>query len=384
LACGVGCSWAEQTASGDTNNIDLEDFVSGDASPGQAQDSEPNTGQVLAASQDPEGQGSTPTSAGSQAIATDAMVGHVNGEAIYANAIFQPINARLTAVGRRTSDREFLSSIAPVIEGRLTEMILNKLILAEADGDLSERERMQVDGMVEAQREEYLRFYGQGSLSRAKAEYLAAEGMELDEALLRFREQLTVRHYLQQQIRPQINVQQRDVERWYRDHLDQFRSPPKRVVRMVMCDDADKAQRLADRLASGESFETLASDPELNSYNPAAGGMFNDGEPLTGEEIFSITPLNDAALALNQGEYAGPIEANERFFFVYLEVYEPAIEVALRDVQVDIEERMRLTQWDALFLRFREDLWNRGSFTDPSEMMAKLLEIAVARYDRAE
>lgn len=378
----VGCSAWPSTS--DADPVQPQDFVADAPQPdGPAVSASPGddaTPTDTAAQPTQE-----PAPAGERALAVDAMIGHVNGDAIYAQVILDPIDAELAAFGRRYDGDEFLQRAAPVIAGRLKEVLIDKLILAEAGGGLTERERMGVAGLVQQRREELLRYYGQGSLARARAEFFKAEEIELDEALAQYREELIVRRYLQQELMPQVNVQQRDVERLYHDLVERgvYSSEDRRTVRLMMTRDADAAGQIASRLASGEGFDEVAADDTLNQYNPAAGGQFNSGEPIEGDQVFGIAAVNDAILALDAGDHAGPIVEGDRHFFVWVESFEPGTRVELRDVQVELERTLQLEQWDALFRKFREDLWDAGGYTDPVQMTEKLLDIAIARYDSA-
>lgn len=376
----AGCT--EMPALLPTNDrVALEDFVGDESRPGEAPPATQTTAQTQPTANDSDPSPGDPPAR--EALAVDAMIGHVNGEAIYAHAIFEPIDAQLSAFGRNHNGDEFLRRAAPVVAGRLQEVLIDKLILAEADGRLSERDRQGVEGLVQLRREELLRYYGRGSLARARAEHRAAEGIELEEALAQYRESLVVRRYLQQELMPQINVQQRDVERLYTDLYEQgvYNSPDQRVIRLMMTRDADNADTIARRLADGEAFAQVAGDATLNSYNAVGGGQFNSGEALSGEDVFTVPEVNAAILELEAGAHAGPVESEGRHFFVQLESYEPGVVVALRDVQVELEQRLRLEQWDVLFRRFRQGLLEQGGFTDPMQMADKLLDIAIARYD---
>ncbi|MFI4859496.1 MAG: peptidylprolyl isomerase [Phycisphaerales bacterium JB063] len=377
----AGCeTWPTTSQPG---RVALEDFVGDQPRPGTPPPRNPN--QPGANTTDTADQTSPGSTADNRSHSVDAMIGHVNGEAIYAHAILEPIDARLAAFGREYDGDEFLQRAAAVVAGRLKEVLIDKLILAEAGIGLSERERQGVEGMVQQRREEMLRYYGQGSLTRAKREFLAAEDIEFDEALAQYREEIVVRRYLQQELLPQINVQQRDVERLYTDLCDDgtYDSKDKRVIRLMMTRDADAAQTIAERLTDGEAFAQVARDNTLNQYSAANGGQFNSGAPIEGEQILSDATVNDAILALEAGRFAGPIVSGDRHFFVMVESFEPGVRVELRDVQAELEQRLRLEQWDALFRGFRQDLWDAGGYTDPLLMTEKLLDIAIARYDTA-
>ena len=377
----TGCVWAGIGCTTGRGKVQPPDFVADQPQPDTVMAADPHPAAApLPAAAEPMAP-ATGTTAG--ALAVDAMIGHVNGEAIFAQDILEPIEPQLTAFGLSYDGDAFLKRCAPLLAGRLREVLIDKLILAEAGSGLSERERQGVEGLVQARREELLRYYGQGSLAKAQAQFLAAEGIEFDEALAQYREELVVRRYLQQELFPQINVQQRDVERRFNDMMTRgdFNTEDRRVIRLMMTPSADDAQTIAQRLGDGDRFAQVAGDEQLNTYNPASDGAFNGGEPVTGDEVFGIAQVNDAILALAQGEHAGPIVSGDRHFFVMVQAFEPAEEVHLRDLQVQIEQQLRLEQWDALFRGFREGLWDDGGYTDPVQMTQKLVDIAITRYD---
>ncbi|XAM01329.1 peptidyl-prolyl cis-trans isomerase [Phycisphaeraceae bacterium D3-23] len=377
----VGCeTWPTPSQN---HRVALEDFVGDQPRPGVAPTA--NTPAAEPTTTDTAEQASPGDPAERRALSVDAMVGHVNGEAIYAHAILEPIDARLAAFGRQYDGDEFLQRAAAVVAGRLKEVLIDKLILAEAGSGLSDRERQGVEGMVQQRREEMLRYYGQGSLTRARRAFLADEGIEFDEALAQFREEIVVRRYLQQELLPQINVQQRDVERLYTDLCENgtYDSKDQRVIRLIMTRDAVNAQTIEARLSDGDAFADVARDDSLNQYSAATGGQFNNGEPIEGDQVMGDEAVNAAILALEQGHYAGPIVSGDRHFFVQLESFEAGLKVELRDVQAELEQRLRLEQWDALFRGFRQELWDAGGYTDPVQMTENLLDIAIARYDSA-
>ena len=125
LACAgtlTGCS-AWQAASADSPPVQPGDFVADDPRPdGPAAATTPAADTTPVTETTP---AQTPTSASDRALAVDAMIGHVNGDAIYAQVILDPIDAELAAFGRRYDGDEFLQRAAPVIAGRLKEVLID-------------------------------------------------------------------------------------------------------------------------------------------------------------------------------------------------------------------------------------------------------------------
>ena len=312
------------------------------------------------------------------------MIGQVNGEAIYADQIFEVnIIAQLESFGRRYDNEQFRAQSTPVIEERLMAVVMDRLILGEAELSLDDRNRQIVDLTVQREREEKIRFYGQGSIARAEAEFFDDQGITLDQHLTNMREQLTIGIYLRGEILPRISVNQAQVERYYENNIDQFQQIDRRVLRFIRIDaenNPDAVSAVQTRLSRGESFESVASDAEVNINNPANAGVYNGGVPYPGE--LGIEPLNEAMLPLQTGEHAGPVTVGESVFFIQVAEFLPGASISLADAQVDIEQILFNQQRTQLLNRFRMEQLRSGNYTDLTQMSLTLIEIASTRYDR--
>ena len=389
LAAGLtltGCqkSWVASGDDSPTPVVEPDDFVgepqTSDA--GTADDSTLiSTNETDATPEDGDEPAANPRT--DRALPVDAMVGHINGEAVFADQVFD-INliAQLESFGRRYDGDEFRREAAAVIIERLDGIIQNRLVLGEAERNLSEAQRLGVERRVQAEREELLRFYGQGAPAKAKAEFLADRGKELEEHLADFEEELVIVGYARSMILPRVVVNQRDIERYYADNIDQYQQQDQRVIRLIRATDQESADKIESALGKGQAFEKLAANPDLNQYNPDNAGIFNSGKPIAKEKVISIDPVNDALIPLKSGEHAGPITAPQGIFFVQIVELTPGVKKQLRDVQNRIEMTLRAEQIKIHEGRFYRDLFKRGSYSDPREMGKKLLEIAQARYDQ--
>jgi len=320
---------------------------------------------------------------GDNAVSVNAMVGTINSEAVYADQIFD-INliAQLESFGRRFDGEQFRSRADQAIQEKLRGIIINKLILGEAEMNLQERQRPAIEQRVTQEREELIRFYGQGSVSKARAQFRKERGQELDDYLTGFREELIVQVYIRSKVLPKISVSQINIENYYEDNKTKYHQPDRRAFRIIRVGEAQAADRVKKRLKRGDAFKDVASDPELNLYNPDNAGAFNNGEPLPGDTVYGIAPVNDALIQLKEGQHAGPIPAGDHFYFVQLTAFTPGKTIPLREAQLEIEETLRALAFEREVLRFRMDLLKRGSYTDPEAMGEKLLDIAASRYDR--
>ena len=311
------------------------------------------------------------------AIPTDAMVGHINGHAVYAHQVLEPINDRLAALARRTQGDEFANQAARIIAERLRSIIMEKLIIGAAERDLFEHERLALGVMVQKHREELLRKHGMGSPAAAEANIQKNTGLSLAETLQRYRQEVLIRRYTFKTISPKLNVTRRDIERHYADHIDQYVKPERREVRLIVVSNEPARDRIAAALDEGQPFIKVAEQPD-SLFASSAGQTFD--EPITPDSLRSQA-VADTAFQLKPGRHAGPIQDNGLYWFVFVEKIHPGANQPLKLVQTQIEEDLRKAQFDAATNDHRRELFENGSYTDPLTMAERLLEIAVRRHE---
>jgi hypothetical protein len=319
-----------------------------------------------------------PAVVASDTYAVDGMIGQINGRPIFADTVFHgddPIHDQLAALGRRLARPVFRVRSRELIRSRLRQMLLDSLILAEAERDLTDPQRQGLRYTMQKRREELVRLYGQGSEAAARENILEQTGRSLDATLEDFRKAVVVREHIRAVIDPKINVTRRDVERYYRDQLDQFQPDATRDLRLIHVDTRDQAEEITRRLDAGETFAQVA-DSEVNLFT-ASGGLF---EGAIGDQPLRYPELNRALAPLAEGGHAGPIAVEDDFWFVYIESIDAPQQKTLMDVQLDIERTLKVRQRQEQTDRYYKQLL---SGTDPqavARMTDALVEIAVNRY----
>jgi len=322
---------------------------------------------------------------GQDVFPVDGMVGQINGQPIYADSVFagdDPIGPSLAALGRRRSRPAFRVDAAEMIEARLRAMALDMILLAEAERDLNDNERLALRRAVEIRREELIRQYGQGSIAVAHQQIKERTGRSFDDALEDYRRAVIIRRYISQLIEPKVNVTRRDIERDYREHLEEYRPPAKRTMRLIRVPTAEAASGITRRLDAGEPFEQIARD-KANVYMASSGGVISG----TGDRPLTplLDPLNDRIKDMAAGDWAGPIEiaGTERLdgqWFVMVESIDAPPQLSLLDVQLHIENKLKASQRQAHTALLYERL-RQGISTPQIKMMTQaLVEIAVSRY----
>ncbi len=314
----------------------------------------------------------------------DGMVGQIDGRPIYADSVFHgddPIHDSLAALGRRLARAQFRNDASRLIESKLRAMVIDALVLAEAERDLLPGERDALRGVVQRHREELIRQFGEGSPAVAQEQILERTGKSFDAALRDYRNTIIVRRYISKVIDPKVNVTRRDVERYYRERQSEFRPPATRTLRLIRVADTAEAEAIAGRLAAGEPFAAVAQD-ERNRYSAGTGGLMTG---LVGDRPLAamLDPINDRVAGLSVGEAAGPIAVDGRLqgqWFVFVESADTPPQRSLMDVQVQIENTLRNQQRQRLTNRYYESLRSEVSESAVRQMTAALTEIAVSRY----
>ncbi|MEX0886267.1 MAG: peptidylprolyl isomerase [Phycisphaeraceae bacterium] len=306
----------------------------------------------------------------------DAMVGQVNGRPIFARRVLGPIEEQLASLGRGLPEPVFREEVAGLIADQLEQLVTHALILGEAERDLSDRERQGVAHMVHQHERELIRRHGRGSRAVADTVLRDRTGRNLDQSLRDFREQIIVDRHVRTNLWPRINVTRRHIARHYEENRETYQPPAVRTLRLVVVGDATEASAVRERIDAGETFADVAADGSLNAYRAHAGGRIE----VRGDQPLAHDALNAAMRALEVGEHVGPIEAGGSYWFVSLENIEQAPGRSLRDVQLEIAARLERQQFDRLSRRYRDALYEAGSYNSIPEMAHALLEIAVVRH----
>lgn len=304
----------------------------------------------------------------------DGMVGQINGRAIYADDILGGLEEQLRTLGQRKPTSVFRQQAREQINGLIRGRLINALILGEAERSLTENEWNGVRFMQAKKREELLRLHGQGSLARTEKVLREETGLGLDATLSEYRDGLITETYIRRNINAKINVSRRDIERYYAEHPEEFNPRPRRDVVVIRVADPAAADDVADRLAGGQSFSTVAADPE----NAMAAAPVMRG--LIGDKPFGRPEVDAALSGLSVGKWAGPIAVGSEFWFVFLDDEVRPEAVSMIDAQAKIERALQQQQFIQLRKKFIDRLLREGSFTQPEKMVAALVDIAVNRY----
>lgn len=307
----------------------------------------------------------------------EGLVGQIAGKPIYAHHVLEGLEEQLASLGRREPLPIFRREAQKLIETRIAALVQDALILDEAERALTQDELTSLRAYVDLRREEILRKYGQGSRALAERTILEETGLTLQENLQQFRQAIIIRTYLQRNLDPLINVTRRDMERYYRDHYDEFNPPSRREVRLIWAIEQRDADWFKEQLDSGIPFDQLAKEP--------ANASTVKGSPMefVGDGSVFGDPIDEQLAELEAGQWVGPIYVPDRkqpYWFVYIESLDKKPGRTLIDAQVEIERTLRDMQSYELRTEFGIKLRRKAAFTDEKRMTESVLDIAVARY----
>ena len=322
-------------------------------------------------------------------LVMNAMIGQVNGNAIYADDVLKNAHDQLVTLGKNLSRRDFLEEIRGnaqkpgIIEQNIRAIVTNALIYGDAERNLSNNERFGVKMYVKQNREFLVRKFGQGSYALADKTLREKTGMSLEQNLEEQRRGFIIQRYIDQKIRPLVNVSRGDVERYYRDHPEIFNPPALRDIRLIGVSNADTAANIETQLKNGTPFKDIATGP-LNEKLRSRGGLMPN---LQGDAPFTkaLDLLNKKLADLKQGDYTQtPTKIGRTYWFVCVEKMQQGEYMSLRDAQLRIEEVLKAQQFKMHVDRYNSNLLKEGSYDDMRKMTNTLIQIAMNRYAQPE
>lgn len=398
LACLAGCSSGKAGSSG---SLTPADFVRRDT-PRQADPARAAASSAPAIAPDPAAPAPAPKPAPDAAenaepapvpgpavltpgdlspYVVDAMVGQVNGQPIYARSVLEPIEAQLTAMGRQLPSDVFRNDARKLIAAKLEQIVFDNLLLGEAERDLEVKEQAGLKQLILNRREELIRKHGQGSPTVADQTLREKTGKGLEQTLIEHRQTVLIQRFLGKKLMPKIQVSRKDVERYYRDHPDEFNRPSTREIRIIRTTKAEDAVSIDESLASGTPFEQVAGST-LNTYNAADKGLMAGTQ--RGDAVFALKPVNEAMLALKAGEQSRRItvstDKGQQFWWLRVETFEPARSVTLSDAQFAIDRKLRQQRYQKLTEQYRARVFKEGTYNSIEEMTRLLTDVAASRF----
>lgn len=317
-------------------------------------------------------------------VPIDALVGHINGQPVYASEMLSGLRAQMNAEAAKGNPRAWYTTISQQIATKLQERIKNELVLAEARESLTPAQRKGLQFILDEIRGTVVREEGGGSALRAEQRLLARQEQTLDEEVEERLDAELIKQELRTKIIPLVQVSYRDVKLRYRRDYEKYHPPTTAtflVIRMPK-EPSEAFQQVLTRLASGESFAAVAAE-DWNVYPDDGVVERSFRDSLDKQELFygTMSPVNEAARGLSPGQQTGPIDlGNGDAAWVRLESLETPEPTSLYDAQLEIERELRNEAFAREQMRYIQRLRGEGSYTREGLMAQYLTDFAAEQH----
>lgn len=313
-------------------------------------------------------------------VVVDSLVGEVNGKPIFADEFFQPIEDRLMRAATEFRGPQRDAAFRRIVNSWLKDIVLNSLLLAEAESSLSTQEQVGLLSFLRSIQEEEIRLGG-GTRSGAE-ERRRGSGDDLDQYLGRQKDLVLLSQMASQKINPRVIVSWRDIEREYQRRYDEF-NPQATVtlarIRLRTAAQADEIEQVKLRLADGEAFSAIAE--ELGYKD---GGVWQTFVVPKGgiSEINVNDEMKKALDGLKDGDTSPPFTLGLVTVWLHVasldqpptySIYDPKVQRILKNA---IRMRRTNDEWN----KYIESLLETGIYDELDKMSERLYQIAIMRY----
>lgn len=276
--------------------------------------------------------------------------------------------------GAGTSDKDVLEVL-----------IMNKLVGKEVEAQGVKAKEADIDNYVE-------RIKAQSNIDDEQLKAaLAKQGMTMESYRQQISQEIERALLINREIGSHVNVTPQDVERYYKEHSEEYSQSQDEQVRvrhifLPLAADASpeeekeilgQIQEIRKRAAGGEDFASLA---DTHSRGPGAGqggdlGFFKKGQ--------MAKEIEDVAFPLKAGEISEPFRTNAGVHLLKVEEHTAAEQKTGSLDSTTAEEikrklynealRQRYERWFQEDLRFRHQVENylTASSTSPSKIVLK-------------
>ncbi len=320
-------------------------------------------------------------------IVLDSLVGQINGRPVFADAFFQPIDAKLRLAAEQSSRLQFLVILEQEIALHLRDILESELILAQAQLQLTEQQQQGLFAFLAQQEEQFVLETGGGSSEEARRRLFEERGISMEDLMEEERQRALIQLILQQEISPRIDISWRDIERDYQEQFEKYNPPGQARIAKIWIDStqhADLVQQITDRLARNEPFMTVWETMDAvyrddNTYTVPTGGL---------GEITDLIQLYREQLApLQPGETSPPFEheltsGSQRQVWLHVVEITQAPGRSIYDENVQLELRTQIYQrrFAEERMRYMEEQLGEEVIKDIADMAVRLAVVGEARY----
>jgi foldase protein PrsA len=155
------------------------------------------------------------------------------------------------------------------------------------------------------------------------------------------------------------NVTDAQITDYYNKHKDQFATPERREVRIVLTKTKDKAQQAKSALQSGQSWTTVAKTYSLDKASKNKGGVLQGGVAKGQQE----KALDTALFAADKGKLTGPVKTQFGWYIFQITKITKGTQQTLAESKAQIKQTIQQTNQNNVLKKFGDDYRNRYKAT---------------------
>ena len=197
-------------------------------------------------------------------------------------------------------------------------------------------------------------------------EALQAQGLTMEQYRDQVKRELQRSALLSRQIKSHVNVSQEEIERYYKEHEDEFSAPESIKVRhifFVLPPDAPQAQVDATAARAHEAYERLHNGED---FDKVGRDMAQGNPPARSDDLGTIhkgqmqPALEKVAFSLKKGEPSQPLRSEVGVHILLVDEREASSQVKLADVQDQIKEKLYSSALETRFQRWIDEDLRKG------------------------
>ena len=193
------------------------------------------------------------------------------------------------------------------------------------------------------------------------AQALEAQGLTLDAYREQVRKEIQRSSLVQRQVRAKVTVSDEEVEKYYKEHPEEFEIADSVKVRHIffpvppdaspeqMAASLAAAQAAAEQLRGGASFDSVASSASQGSTRGVAGDL---GTMKRGQ---MVPELEMVVFSLKTGESSGPVRGPGGVHILHVDERNASGSVSFEEIREKVKEKLYGSAMEARYQRWIEE-----------------------------
>jgi peptidyl-prolyl cis-trans isomerase C len=203
-------------------------------------------------------------------------------------------------------------------------------------------------------------------------------GYDQDPEVIRVKKQQMISRFLQKEFESKLKVEdvpEADVQKYYKEHPEEFNRPDEVRVSQILLKDKAKAQKIASQARAADrddlkTFRDLVTRFSLDEDSKPRGG---DLTSFDKDSSLYPKPVIEAAFALREiGEISSPVMSDQGYHVLRLTQKRPGFSRPLTEVKRQIQQRLFRDMRARALDTFVGDLKRKYSVKIDEENLAKV------------